>query len=266
MIALDLEFEIKATGSGTLITIFSMAFTIISIFLSGAEYLFSHKAAKMEHIMIISYTVDSPYFANMKEGAFLFKVMFKPRKIVHAMYTLLEINRSNIERLMPLQLKNGAIFTFFIEYGNQIKYNKIANKMNNAIADKALESKFCQIYTQSKGKNDYKNPFTINSNSLTIKQMEPPLQSKCSKWIDSQFGVYLNSIARHKTITTTTHSELQLHSQVGSTSDSANIGGSSPTVASTSHSGQGSDIEFDMGAGLPSQVDINNAFNDPSKD
>ena len=186
ILTIKLEFELNATGSGTLITIFSMVFTVISIGLSIVEYWFSRAQIKSEHTMIISYVVDSPYFSNMKEGAFLFKVMFKPRAIVHAMYTLLGIQRSNIERLMPLQLKNGAVFTFFIEYNIEKTYNKIENKMNDIIGDQVLESKFCQIYKQNKKGSDYNRAFRIDISSLTVKKMNPPSQNKCYQWLDTQ--------------------------------------------------------------------------------
>ena len=105
--------------SDSLITILSMIFTIISIILSIFEYLFSSKSIKNDNIMIISFTVLSKYFGNMSEGTFLFKVIFRPRKIRHIMYRLLKINRAQIERLIPLQLKNGVIFTFFVEMGGR---------------------------------------------------------------------------------------------------------------------------------------------------
>ena len=225
-----------------------MVFTLISIFLSAVEYLFSRKSVKSEHIMIISYVVDSPYFGNMKEGAFLFKVMFKPRKVVHAMYTLLGISRSNIERLMPLQLKNGAVFTFFIEYSSERKYQKIEAKMTDGIIDNALESKFCEIYQQNKRGSDCNKPFEISINSLTIKQMEPPPQSKFSQWLDSQcdacFGTR-KTTQRKNALTQQSRlsSDFQLTSQQ---SGEFTIGSHSPTVESPrlEHGQRDGDVDF----------------------
>ena len=205
-IALILEINSNVMiqkGSGTLITIFSIVFTLISIFLSGFEYLFSNKTLKLENIMRISFTVESKYFGRMSELKFLTKVVYNLRKINHVIYTLLGINPRNVERLMPIQLKTGAIFTFFVEYdhddlvhlksqsqlqsidydddndkidiekshSNSNSFNVISNKIRKAIDDDLLAKEISRIFSKKIKKS---------------KSQKPPKSKKYQKYQKSQ--------------------------------------------------------------------------------
>lgn len=102
-----------------------MVFTIVSIVLSGFQHLFRYQSKQFATIMIASFIVESNHLANMREREFLYQVVFRQKKIRQLMYKLLHINPMQVERLIPLQLSNGARFTFLVEVEDDTQFESM---------------------------------------------------------------------------------------------------------------------------------------------
>ena len=69
-----------------------------------------------ESVVVITFKVDSPHIANMKYSEFAQNVKYKRWKINHCMAKILQCNTQVVERLMPLQYKNGVILSFLVDF------------------------------------------------------------------------------------------------------------------------------------------------------
>ena len=121
-----------------------MIFTTISIFVSVFEYQFSSKAIKSDTVMIVRFDISSQQMANMRRSHFSKQIIFRHHKLIHYMAKIMQINARTVERLMPLQVKNGAIFSFIVEFEDMNEYTSICTEINRSVSDGTL-AKVCKF-------------------------------------------------------------------------------------------------------------------------
>ena len=138
--------------STLLITMLSMLFTLISICLSGLEYITALKFMNAGSVMSIQYQIKSKEIAAMSSGKFKQSLVLRRNPTVHVMAKALKISRKQVERLKPLQNGDGAMFTFFVAIGANKSgsgFVKMKQRIETAVTDKSLQ-KVCMILYPSK--------------------------------------------------------------------------------------------------------------------
>ena len=136
MITLYISYEeaIYVDISSYLVTILSLMFTLVSIFLSICEFCLSKQLLKSDTFVIVSFEVKSNDFKKMKHKQFSQKIIFCRNSFVNKMARMLKIDFSKIERLKPIHTQNGAMFTLCID--NNIETTK--EIVNGKIVDGSI--------------------------------------------------------------------------------------------------------------------------------
>ena len=88
--------------------------------------------------MVISFNIISQDIAKMARRQFCANIIFKYRKLVNGIAKILEKNSSDIERLMPLHVQNGAMFSFIVAFQDDKEYERISTDITQAINDDTL--------------------------------------------------------------------------------------------------------------------------------
>ena len=81
----------------------------------------------------------------MKFSKFRQKIVFKRFDFIHCVGKMVNVNIERVERLIPLQTKKGAIYTFFIEC-NSNQFDNTILLMKDVIKDNTLAREFAKIY------------------------------------------------------------------------------------------------------------------------
>ena len=95
--------------SSYLITIWSMVFSIISIILSVIEYLLSN-----HYIQTDSTCVCSTIIAHLEYSIFRSHIINKKFQIQNIVAKISNVNRQQVERMIPIQTSYGVLLTFII--------------------------------------------------------------------------------------------------------------------------------------------------------
>ena len=134
------------TGSDLLITILSMLFTLVSIFLSAFEHAFSSKFVKNQSVMIIRFFVRSQKIADLGGKAFANELIFTNKhKLVHLFSKVLQLNRVQIERLIPIQSSCGVTFMLIIDAAES-KFDGIWDCFHQAVYSGTFSKQLSAIY------------------------------------------------------------------------------------------------------------------------
>ena len=139
---LILSFRAGSDDSSIFITIFSMLFTIISIVLSLFEFIFSRKFIKSKSLLIIRFSISSSNVRKLKYSEFQSKIIFRRLKFLHGIAKILNINKEFVERLIPLQTKDGAMFTLVVQCSAQ-NFDVTESLMDAATRDGSLAKVCC---------------------------------------------------------------------------------------------------------------------------
>ena len=131
--------------SGFVITIFSMIFTLMSILLSGFEYLFSSRFVGLGANIIVSFGIQSNDIVNMPHKKYLSKMVFQRRELIATMAKLLNVRQEQVERLKPKKLSHGAMYIFTIAV-DETKYQDIEKKIKESVKNGELAQEFENIY------------------------------------------------------------------------------------------------------------------------
>ena len=121
---LYLSIQVGIGVGELLITILSMIFTIISLFLSGFEYVLSKKIIKSSKILLISFIVESKEIEELDEFQFFARIALKKFIIVQHLAKILHIQVAHVERLMPIQTEKGVQLKFVID-AESVGFNKV---------------------------------------------------------------------------------------------------------------------------------------------
>ena len=134
------------TGSDLLITILSMLFTVVSILLSAFEHAFSSKFVKNQSIMIIRFFVRSQKIADFGGKAFANKLIFTNKhKLIHLFSKILQLNRVQIERLIPIQSSRGATFVLIVD-APESRLDSIWDCFDEAVYTGTFSKQLSEIY------------------------------------------------------------------------------------------------------------------------
>ena len=124
-----------------------MFFTLISILLSGIEYIFQSNSSNNSCVMVAKFDVTSKYLARLSSRDFQLKILFRPGTGAFVLGKILKMNKRLIETLPPVQFNDGIKFTFIIEIENNDKYSVIDKLLQNVINDGSL-ALVCSILFQ----------------------------------------------------------------------------------------------------------------------
>ena len=102
--------------SDSIITILSMLFTMVSIFISLFEYrFFSNHFQNIDYLNFVQFNVKNSKLSSMRRSEFQDKIISVLYKFNNKLSGILEIDGVKIDRLKPIQYSEGAKFTFIID-------------------------------------------------------------------------------------------------------------------------------------------------------
>ena len=216
-------------ASGQLVTILSMIFTIISILLSVFEYVFSSKSIKSDNVAIIRFNIESQTIANFTYKKFISKIAYRPIQFTHCVAKTLQLNKNEVEALMPSQYKSGVIFNFIVEFDDSSHYLQIEKTIKDLTNINSLINEASKIYnikdmsSDNDNDNDTDNEMmseVTQTTQVTMVKLKEGVQLKdgngrTSAASTSGYSVNLRSM---QTITSETHSNVE-NSEIMSDND-----------------------------------------------
>lgn len=101
--------------SAELVTIFSLTFTLVSIGISMAEYMLNKQLIASQYFIFVSFDVLAGDLSVMKATQFKSNIIYRRHDFLHELATRWRLQSSSIDRLKPLQTKNGAVFCIVID-------------------------------------------------------------------------------------------------------------------------------------------------------
>ena len=146
MLSISDESETN-NSSSFLITILSMFFTIISILISVFEYILSNNLNKNGTICAIGIrlTLEFDQLYTLEYQEFRSKIVFRHRAFNYSIGKLLHISSSQVERLIPLQVKDGIMFTIIIQ-ADVTNVRHFMNLIKINIDNGNLAREICHVY------------------------------------------------------------------------------------------------------------------------
>ena len=117
-------------------TILTMLFTIISVFMSVFEYIYlSNKFKTFNCITLLSFNIKNNEISSMNQQNFKSKIILIFKDFIHELSKILEIDVRKIERLIPIPHNNGVSYKFIIQYDCEFVKNKMKDniKINSFI-------------------------------------------------------------------------------------------------------------------------------------
>ena len=136
--ALILTIREGGSVSSYMITVLSMTFTVVSIMLSVFEHKMKSKFLKAGCVIAAIFSFESKELASIRMRQFESRVVFKKHQIVNSVAKCVELSKEQVERLIPLQHKHGATFTFIMELTHQSHFENVAHLLNQGIDDNSL--------------------------------------------------------------------------------------------------------------------------------
>ena len=140
-----------------------MIFTIISIFLSVFECVFSAKSIKHDNVAIIHFNIESQTIADLGYKKFMSRIAYQPNKFTYAVAKTLKLNKNEIESLIPSQYKTGVIFYFMVEFDDSEHYLQIEKTIKDLANIDSLINEASKIYNIKDMNNG-----TINATRVTM--------------------------------------------------------------------------------------------------
>ena len=132
--------------SDLLITVLSMFFSIVSILLSVFEHAFLSKYVKNGAVMIIKFVVESQEISQMSNSQFKYKVIFSNvSKFIHSMTKMLQLNKGQVERLIPMQSIQGATFVIIVD-ADSVGFDQVWKAFNDCVKNGMLPTAVQDIY------------------------------------------------------------------------------------------------------------------------
>ena len=135
---LALAIKSKKPITDSLITFLSMFFTIVSILLSGIELLFSSHSIESDINAQLIFEVTSSKIGNMRESSFSSNIKYQPKEITRCISKTLEIDPSEVERLLPLQTKKGCTLSFIVGVSDMEDLDRAKTLLDDAIYNNEL--------------------------------------------------------------------------------------------------------------------------------
>ena len=139
MFALILTIEEGGDAASFMITILSMTFTIVSILISVFEHKMKSRFLKKGCVIVSRFIVKSKELSQLKKSKFDSRVVFKKQAAVNSIAKCVELSPDQVERLVPLQHKHGAIVTFIMELNDRKHFENVKDLLGQAINDKSLD-------------------------------------------------------------------------------------------------------------------------------
>ena len=146
LVTLILSIRVGVDNDDLLITIFSMLFTLISLFLSVFEYFLARKFIKSSHLLMIRFMVESQQIEALDEYEFFGQIGLKKFEIVHYFAKLLHVNIRHVERLMPIQTDQGMAMTFLVD-AESVGFDKIQQLVHQSLIMDRVESTYNRTST-----------------------------------------------------------------------------------------------------------------------
>ena len=135
-----------STRTSLLITIFSMAFTSISILLSAFEYVLSIQMNEHGTAIMFKIPFESKMVANVSRHKFSKTFIYSNKNdITHLVSKTLYLSHRQVETLMPVQSKDGLVFSFIIMV-DSIYFDHLWKELQQAVQTKSFIAKMKSIY------------------------------------------------------------------------------------------------------------------------
>lgn len=136
----------KSTRISLLITILSMIFTVISILVSTFEYLLSKQINENGTAIMFKIPFESQMVADMSEKQFCKTFVYAHNRAARYLVSkTIYINKRQVETLIPIQSKDGVIFTFVI-VEDKIHFDRMWKEMKTALEKETFIEKIQTIY------------------------------------------------------------------------------------------------------------------------
>ena len=139
ILALILMTQEGSDLSSYMITVLSMSFTIVSIVISVFEHKMQSKFLKKGVTIVARFSFESRELAHLRLQNFDRRVKFRRFHTINSVAKSVELAKESVERLLPLQHKQGIIFTFIVELIDKSQFERVADLLSQAIKDKTLE-------------------------------------------------------------------------------------------------------------------------------
>ena len=101
-------------GNVSVITIFSIGFSLLSIILTCFEFYTKKLLLHTETIIVLKFNVESSKIKAMPYRRYHSRIAYKRRRMQSEMSKMLSIEYHTIELLKPVRNTEGAVFTFYI--------------------------------------------------------------------------------------------------------------------------------------------------------
>ena len=127
-------------GATLLITVFSMIFTIFSIFSCVLEFCTTRQVMNSNDVAFVRIFVQSSTIGRMKSREFRNKIVHAKKSVIHSLKRALQVGASQLDLLQPKQDAKGVLLMFLIQINqaDNDEYNEMKHRLTTAIKDKVI--------------------------------------------------------------------------------------------------------------------------------